>query len=54
MKKVSNEASLRQAVAILGEDNRLAEQGIMLETYISAPELDANFVLLDRAVLFLR
>ncbi|KAH2154101.1 hypothetical protein KXW33_000674 [Aspergillus fumigatus] len=45
---------LRQAVAILGEDNRLAEQGIMLETYISAPELDANFVLLDRAVLFLR
>ncbi|KAK9579426.1 hypothetical protein V6Z93_009585 [Aspergillus fumigatus] len=54
VKKVSNEASLRQAVAILGEDNRLAEQGIMLETYISAPELDANFVLLDRAVLFLR
>ncbi|KAH2541451.1 hypothetical protein KXW12_008328 [Aspergillus fumigatus] len=45
---------LRQAVAILGEDNQLAEQGIMLETYISGPELDANFVLLDRAVLFLR
>ncbi|KAK9586255.1 hypothetical protein V6Z92_005211 [Aspergillus fumigatus] len=54
VKKVSNEASLRQAVAILGEDNQLAEQGIMLETYISGPELDANFVLLDRAVLFLR
>ncbi|KAF7172531.1 hypothetical protein CNMCM6106_006695 [Aspergillus hiratsukae] len=53
VKKVSDEASLRQAVAILAQDNRLAEQGIMLETYISGPELDANFVLLDGAVLFL-
>ncbi|EAW21066.1 uncharacterized protein NFIA_062270 [Aspergillus fischeri NRRL 181] len=53
VKKVSDEASLRQAVAMLGQDNRLAEQGIMLETYISGPELDANFVLVDGAVLFL-
>ncbi|PWY70063.1 hypothetical protein BO83DRAFT_428473 [Aspergillus eucalypticola CBS 122712] len=40
--------------AILGQkDPRLAEQGIMLETYIAGPELDANFVLLNGTVLFL-
>ncbi|RAH47568.1 uncharacterized protein BO95DRAFT_358634, partial [Aspergillus brunneoviolaceus CBS 621.78] len=52
--KVADEASLRQAAAILGrKDPRLAEQGILLETYVAGPELDANFVLLDGVVLFL-
>lgn len=51
--KVSDETSLREAVAMLGQDTRLAEHGIIVETYVPGPELDANFVLLDGAVLFL-
>ncbi|KAE9363951.1 glutathione synthetase ATP-binding domain-like protein [Stipitochalara longipes BDJ] len=51
VKKVTDEASMRQAARMLAEDG-LTEHGILLETYIDGPELDANFVLWDGKVLF--
>ncbi|XPT00037.1 hypothetical protein M3J09_009199 [Ascochyta lentis] len=54
IKKVADEISLRQAVRMIDEDeDDLAKHGILLETYVSGPEFDANFVLSDGRVLFL-
>ena len=52
VKKVTDDTSMRQAARALEEDG-LTEHGILLETYVNGPELDANFVLWDGQVLFL-
>lgn len=52
VKRVENDISMRRAVHELNEDN-LTEHGILLETYVDGPEVDANFVLWDDQVLFL-
>jgi biotin carboxylase len=52
VKKVNDAAELRQAARMLDHDG-LAEQGILLETYVDGPEIDANFVLWDGEILFL-
>ncbi|KAM5446300.1 hypothetical protein MaudCBS49596_006709 [Microsporum audouinii] len=51
VKKVNNYASMRQVVQEL-EESGFSKYGILLETYIGGPEVDANFVLLDGEVLF--
>ncbi|KAH8131305.1 hypothetical protein LI328DRAFT_161136 [Trichoderma asperelloides] len=54
VKKVTDEASMRQAVHMLHEDNGIStEYGILIETYVDGPEFDANFVLWEGQVLFL-
>ncbi|KAF2713297.1 glutathione synthetase ATP-binding domain-like protein [Pleomassaria siparia CBS 279.74] len=54
IKKVLDEASMRQAVRMLEEDEDVsAEYGILLETYVDGPEFDANFVLWEGQILFL-
>lgn len=52
IKKVTNETSMRDAVHMMVEEGS-AETGILLETYVDGPELDANFVLWDGEILFL-
>ncbi|KAL2074708.1 hypothetical protein VTL71DRAFT_8487 [Oculimacula yallundae] len=52
VKKVTNDESMRQAIRMLERDG-LTEQGILIETYVDGPELDANFVLWDDQILFL-
>ena len=52
VKKVNDSFSLRQAALALEEDG-LTKDGILLETYVDGPELDANFALYDGEVLFL-
>lgn len=52
VQKVSDAPSMRRAVRSLAQDG-LAEHGILIETYVDGPELDANFVLRDGRVLFL-
>ncbi|KAM0254480.1 hypothetical protein ACHAQJ_006762 [Trichoderma viride] len=54
VRKVTNEASMRQAVRMLDEDDEIStEYGIMIETYVDGPEFDANFVLWEGQILFL-
>lgn len=54
VKKVTDEASMRQAVHMLHEDEGIStEYGILIETYVDGPEFDANFVLWEGQVLFL-
>ncbi|KAI8932962.1 hypothetical protein NX059_010431 [Plenodomus lindquistii] len=52
VKKVNDDERMRRAVLELEEDN-LAGDGVLIETYVDGPELDANFVLWDGQVLFL-
>lgn len=52
VKKVTGDANMRQAVRALDGEG-LAEHGILLESYVGGPELDANFILWDGQVLFL-
>ena len=52
VKKVIDDTSMRLAARALEEDG-LTEHGILLETYVDGPEIDANFVLWDRQILFL-
>ncbi|KAL4999222.1 ATP-grasp domain-containing protein [Aspergillus recurvatus] len=52
VRKVTDEIGMREAVGMLTADG-LADQGILLETYVDGPELDCNFVLCDGEVLFL-
>ncbi|KAI8247807.1 hypothetical protein K4K56_011550 [Colletotrichum sp. SAR 10_98] len=52
VQKVADAPSMRRAVCSLAQDG-LAEHGILIETYVDGPELDANFVLRDGRVLFL-
>jgi biotin carboxylase len=52
VKRVDNDISMRRAVHELDEDN-LTGHGILLETYVDGPEVDANFVLWDDQILFL-
>lgn len=51
VKKVNDSTSLVQAVQQLRQ-SRAGQHGILLETYISGPEVDANFVLWDGQLLF--
>ncbi|EFE29623.1 uncharacterized protein ARB_03518 [Trichophyton benhamiae CBS 112371] len=51
VRKVNNYAGMRQAVQQL-EESGLSKYGILLETYIDGPEVDANFVLWEGEVLF--
>ncbi|KAF3483824.1 uncharacterized protein GIQ15_03148 [Arthroderma uncinatum] len=50
VKKVGNYSSMCQAVQQL-EECGFSKYGILLETYINGPEVDANFVLWDGEVL---
>ncbi|KAI0426468.1 glutathione synthetase ATP-binding domain-like protein [Xylaria sp. FL1042] len=52
VQKVTNEADLRRAVRVI-QDNGLAAQGILIETYVDGPEVDANFALWEGKVTFL-
>ncbi|CZR37298.1 uncharacterized protein FPRO_02442 [Fusarium proliferatum ET1] len=52
VKKVGGDAAMRQAVRELDKGG-LMEQGVLIETYVDGPELDANFVLWDGQILFL-
>ncbi|KAI1042784.1 hypothetical protein LB505_001079 [Fusarium chuoi] len=52
VKKVGDDAAMRQAVRELDNEG-LMEQGVLIETYVDGPELDANFVLWDGQILFL-
>ncbi|KAF5551125.1 carnosine synthase 1 [Fusarium phyllophilum] len=52
VKKVGSDAAMRQAVRELDKEG-LMEQGVLIETYVDGPELDANFVLWNGQVLFL-
>ena len=52
VKKVFDNTSMRKAAHALEEDG-LTKHGILLETYVDGPEIDANFVLWDGQVLFL-
>ncbi|GBF62883.1 fumipyrrole biosynthesis protein C [Trichophyton mentagrophytes] len=51
VRKVNNYAGMRQAVQQL-EESGFSKYGILLETYIDGPEVDANFVLWEGEVLF--
>ncbi|KAH8805420.1 hypothetical protein F5884DRAFT_736462 [Xylogone sp. PMI_703] len=52
VRKVTNDSSMREAVCMLAEED-LADKGVLLETYVDGPEIDANFVLWDGQILFL-
>ncbi|KAJ5496622.1 hypothetical protein N7463_008609 [Penicillium fimorum] len=52
VRKVTDQDNMREAVCMLDKEG-LAEHGILLETYVDGPEVDANFVLWDGEVLFL-
>ncbi|PLB55688.1 glutathione synthetase ATP-binding domain-like protein [Aspergillus steynii IBT 23096] len=51
VKKVNDSLSLRRAVQIL-EETGFSRHGILIETYVDGPEVDANFVLWDGDLLF--
>ncbi|KAL4721752.1 hypothetical protein ACLX1H_011246 [Fusarium chlamydosporum] len=52
VKKVQNHQGLRKAINQLENDN-LARYGILVETYISGPEVDANIALWDGELIFI-
>ncbi|KAF4438149.1 ATP-grasp fold [Fusarium austroafricanum] len=52
VQKVANNADMREAVYLLGREG-LADEGIMLETFVDGPEVDCNFVLCNGKVSFL-
>ncbi|KAL7931303.1 hypothetical protein V8C35DRAFT_310052 [Trichoderma chlorosporum] len=49
--RVNNRESLRPAIQRLQEDG-LIRNGVLIETYVDGPEIDANFVLYDGEILF--
>ncbi|SCV25148.1 uncharacterized protein FFB14_00041 [Fusarium fujikuroi] len=51
VKKVQNHQRLREAIGQL-ENDGLTKYGILLETYISGPEIDANIALWDGELMF--
>jgi Biotin carboxylase len=51
VKKAKDPSSLHQAVKQL-EETGLSKHGILIETYIDGPEVDANFALWDGDLLF--
>ncbi|KAI9034786.1 ATP-grasp fold [Aspergillus affinis] len=51
VKKVKDPSSLRQAVQTL-EETGYSNYGILIETYVDGPEVDANFVLWEGGLLF--
>ncbi|KAJ5173827.1 glutathione synthetase ATP-binding domain-like protein [Penicillium coprophilum] len=51
VKKAKDPSSLRQAVQTL-EETGLTKHGVLIETYVDGPEVDANFVLWDGELLF--
>lgn len=51
VKKADDYSSLCQAVQSL-EETGFAKYGILLEPYVDGPEVDANFVLWEREILF--
>lgn len=51
VKKVQNHQTLREAIDQL-ENDGLTKYGILLETYISGPEIDANIALWDGQLMF--
>lgn len=51
VKRVHDHSSMRQAILKMEEDG-LSKYGILLETYVDGPEVDANFVLWDGELLF--
>lgn len=51
VRRANNEFNLRQAVRQLQKDG-LSNHGILVEEYISGPDVDANFVLLDGQLCF--
>ncbi|KAI1027290.1 hypothetical protein LB504_008112 [Fusarium proliferatum] len=51
VKKVQNHQRLREAIDQL-ENDGLTKYGILLETYISGPEIDANIALWDGELMF--
>jgi hypothetical protein len=52
--KVSNEQELRQRVPMLWQDGIVAwhGRGVVVETFVHGPEVDANMVLIDGQVVF--
>ncbi|KAL6922875.1 hypothetical protein FSST1_000149 [Fusarium sambucinum] len=52
VRKVQNHHGLREAINQLESDG-LAKYGILLETYISGPEVDANIALWDGELMFI-
>ncbi|KAK8868423.1 glutathione synthetase ATP-binding domain-like protein [Apiospora arundinis] len=51
VKKVHNVTMLRQALLKIEED-QLSKDGILIETYVDGPEVDANFALWDGELIF--
>lgn len=51
VRKVNDLESLQTAVRE-AEDNDYSKQGVLVEPYVSGPEVDANFALLDGEILF--
>ncbi|KAI1841259.1 hypothetical protein JX266_012571 [Neoarthrinium moseri] len=51
VKKVHDQDSMRQAIQAMEEEG-FAKHGVLLETYVDGPEVDANFVLWDGELLF--
>ncbi|KAH8800431.1 hypothetical protein F5884DRAFT_647942, partial [Xylogone sp. PMI_703] len=51
VKRVNDGSSLRQAVQEL-ENDEISKNGILIETYIDGPEVDANFVLWEGEIYF--
>ncbi|KAK8011570.1 hypothetical protein PG990_010535 [Apiospora arundinis] len=51
VKKVHNMTMLRQALLKIEKD-QLSKDGILIETYVDGPEVDANFALWDGELLF--
>lgn len=52
VKKVQDQSSLRQALLQMEKDG-LSKHSILLETYISGPEVDANIVLWNGELMFI-
>ncbi|KAM5433158.1 hypothetical protein MferCBS31731_007155 [Microsporum ferrugineum] len=51
VKKVNDYSSMRLAIQQL-EETGFAKHGVLLETYVDGPEVDANFVLWEGEILF--
>ncbi|KAJ4336824.1 hypothetical protein N0V95_008504 [Ascochyta clinopodiicola] len=51
VRKVADNAEMHEAIRLLEEEG-LAEDGIVIETFVDGPELDCNFVLRDGKILF--
>ncbi|KAK8129166.1 hypothetical protein PG999_001546 [Apiospora kogelbergensis] len=51
VKKVHNITMLRQALLQIEKD-QLSKDGILIETYVDGPEVDANFMLWDGELIF--